>query len=187
MNELWLTRSQSFFINMLFYTATRFLIRASIILFYVRVFPPSPTSKLHSILRWTMVFNVLYNLGFFFAVVFQCNPVNMYWTGWDGPKQCGDANLLAWLAATTGIAFDVWLLVIPFPQLLALNLHWKKKLMGGLMFSVGTWYVPHSHPYVVRVGRELTDRYSVMIVSVIRLKTINEFTRTHNPTSSQPQ
>ncbi|KAK0649106.1 hypothetical protein B0T16DRAFT_125787 [Cercophora newfieldiana] len=154
---------KSFFANMLIYTATRFLIRASIILFYLRVFPPSPTNKLTGLLKWTMVFNLAYNLSFFFAVVFHCNPVPHYWNGWEGttPGTCGNINLLAWLAAATGIAFDIWLLVLPFPSLLALNLHWKQKVMGGMMFGVGV---------------------CVMIVSFIRLKTINEFTKTDNPT-----
>ena len=28
--------------------------------------------------------------------------------------------------------------------LVALNLHWKKKIMGGLMFSMGMWWVSAS-------------------------------------------
>ena len=53
------------------------------------------------------------------------------------------------MAAFTGIAFDLWLLALPFPLLLALNVHWKKKVMGGLMFSVGTRYV------ISRTARQL--------------------------------
>ncbi|KAK0611305.1 hypothetical protein B0T14DRAFT_325578 [Immersiella caudata] len=155
--------NRSFFINMLFYTITRFFIRASIILFYLRVFPPSPTSKLSTILKWTMAFNGVYNFSFLMAVIFRCNPIHESWTAWDGTGtgHCGNTNALTWVAATTGIAFDIWLLVLPFPQLLALNLHWRQKVMGGVMFSVGA---------------------AIMIVSFIRLKTINEFTDTHNPT-----
>src|SRR4051812_48914416 len=123
---------------MLAYTATRFLIRASVILFYIRVFPPSPNNKIAGLLRWTLWFNLAYNLSFFFAVVFHCQPVPAFWKGWLGETtgHCGNVNLLIWLAATTGIAFDIWLLVLPFPQLLALNLHWRKKVMGMLMFGV---------------------------------------------------
>jgi hypothetical protein len=140
---MWLTPTQSFFINMLFYTITRFLIRASIILFYVRVFPPSPTNKLAPILKWTMGFNGVYNFSFLMAVIFHCTPIHESWTAWDGTGtgHCGNTNVLTWVAATTGIAFDVWLLILPFPQLLALNLHWRQKLMGGIMFGVGAAYV----------------------------------------------
>jgi hypothetical protein len=128
---------------MIIYTATRFFIRASIILFYLRVFLPSPTNKLSGILKWTMGFNLVYNLSFFLAVIFNCSPTHRYWTGWDGSGtgSCGNLNLLVWVAAATGIAFDIWLLVLPFPQLLSLNLHWKQKIMGSMMFGIGIWYV----------------------------------------------
>jgi hypothetical protein len=124
---------------MILYTVTRFFVRASIILFYLRVFQPSPDNKLNRILQYTMVFNVVYNLSFLVAVICQCNPISDFWTQWEGIHQghCGNANILMWVAATTGIAFDLWLLALPFPQLLSLNLHWKKKVMGGMMFFVG--------------------------------------------------
>jgi len=98
---------------MLLYTMTRFFVRASIILFYLRVFPP------------------------------RSDPISDFWTQWSGEHEghCGNANILAWVAAATGIVFDLWLLALPFPQLLVLNLHWKKKLMGGMMFFVGVAYV----------------------------------------------
>lgn len=133
-----------FFVEMLLYTITRFFVRASIILFYLRVFPPSQDNKLGRILQYTMIFNVVYNISFLFAVIFQCTPISDFWTQWEGIHQgrCGNANILAWVAAATGIAFDVWLLALPFPQLLALNLHWKKKVMGGMMFFVGVAWVP---------------------------------------------
>ncbi|KAK3290916.1 uncharacterized protein B0H64DRAFT_49549 [Chaetomium fimeti] len=152
-----------FFVEMVFYTITRFFLRASIILFYMRIFPPSSDSKLGRVLQYTMIFNVVYYLSFLFAVIFQCTPISNFWNQWEGVHQgsCGNGNILAWVAAATGIAFDLWLLALPFPQLLALNLHWKKKVMGAMMFFVGA---------------------AVMIISLVRLKTIDEFTRTGNPT-----
>lgn len=150
-----------FFANMLLYTISRFFVRASIILFYLRVFPSD--NKLNRLLTWTMAFNVVYNLSFLFAVIFQCHPVEDFWMQWTGEHEghCGNAQALVWSAAATGIVFDIWLLVLPFPQLFALNLHWKKKIMGSLMFSVGA---------------------AIMIISLIRLKTIPNFTRAENPT-----
>ncbi|KAK1832996.1 hypothetical protein QBC39DRAFT_347355 [Podospora conica] len=152
-----------FFAMMLIYTATRFLIRASIILFYLRVFPPGPDRKIGRILMWTFYANFVYNLSFFMAVLFQCAPIHHFWDHWEGlgNGHCGNVNILTWVAAITGIVFDLWLLALPFPQLMALNLHWKKKLMGILMFGMGAL---------------------VLIISLIRLKTINSFTRSSNPT-----
>ncbi|KAK0713616.1 hypothetical protein B0T26DRAFT_367422 [Lasiosphaeria miniovina] len=157
-----------FFANMLLYTAARFFIRASIILFYLRVFPPGNDNKLGRILIGTMVLNVVYNLSFFLAVVFQCKPISRFWTRWDGSgeAQCNNMDALVWAAAITGIVFDVWLLALPFPQLLALNLHWKKKVMGAVMFSIGA---------------------CVMIISLVRLKTIKQFTSLADPTKDISQ
>ncbi|KAK3689706.1 hypothetical protein B0T22DRAFT_177183 [Podospora appendiculata] len=154
---------QLFFIEMLLYTVTRFFVRASIILFYLRVFPAKSDGKLGRMLMYTLVANLLYNLAFFFAVVFQCAPVHHFWDQWEGDKlgHCGNVNALVWSAAITGIVFDLWLLALPFPQLLALNLHWKKKVMGCMMFGVGA---------------------CVLIISLVRLKSINEFTSAVNPT-----
>ncbi|KAL0467486.1 hypothetical protein QR685DRAFT_360771 [Neurospora intermedia] len=150
-----------FYANMLLYTVSRFFVRASIILFYLRVFPKD--NKVSRILTYTMTFNVVYNFSFLCAVIFQCTPINNFWLSWSGESQghCGNVQALVWSAAGTGIAFDIWLLVLPFPQLFALNLHWKKKAMGCVMFSVGA---------------------SVMIISLIRLKTIPHFAKAENPT-----
>jgi hypothetical protein len=130
---------QLFFGEMLLYTVTRLFVRASVILFYLRVFPPNQDKTLGRILQGTFVFNIVYNFSFLIAVIFQCRPIADFWTQWEGGHEghCGDATILAWVAAATGIAFDLWLLALPFPQLLRLNLHWKKKLMGGMMLLVG--------------------------------------------------
>ncbi|KAK3303022.1 uncharacterized protein B0T15DRAFT_495591 [Chaetomium strumarium] len=157
-----------FYWQMILYCVTRFFVRASIILFYMRVFPPKPDQKLGRIVQATFVFNIVYNVSFLFAVIFQCSPLAHFWWQWDGEHAgtCGNANILAWVAAATGIVYDLWLLALPFSQLLTLNLHWKRKLMGGMMFFVGV---------------------AVMIISLVRLKTINEFTRAVNPTKDLVQ
>jgi hypothetical protein len=138
---------QLFYYEMLLYTITRFFVRASIILFYMRVFPPTKRDgkiNLGRLVQATFVFNVVYNVSFLLAVVFQCYPIADFWRQWEGPLvegHCGNANVLAWVAAATGIVFDLWLLALPFSQLWTLNLHWKRKVMGGLMFFVGVAYV----------------------------------------------
>ncbi|KAL2136162.1 hypothetical protein VTI74DRAFT_5215 [Chaetomium olivicolor] len=157
-----------FFFQMVFYALTRLFVRASIILFYMRIFPPQSGYKLGRVVQCTFVFNMVYNFSFLMAVVFQCSPVSEFWHQWEGLYEghCGNANILVWVAATTGIVFDLWLLALPLSQLLTMNLYWKKKVMGGLMFFFGV---------------------AVMIISLVRLKTINEATRTVNPTKDIAQ
>lgn len=128
-----------FFGDMLVYTIGRFFFRASILLFYLRIFPTKQNKRFGHVLIGTMVFNLVYNLSFVLAVCLLCRPLPYFWTQWEGlhDGQCGNYNSLAWAAAGTGIPFDMWMLALPISQLVVLNLPWRKKLMGGLMFFCG--------------------------------------------------
>ena len=132
-----------FFADMLLYTIGRFFFRASILLFYIRIFPPKSDRRFGRILWGTMIFNLVYNLAFLLAVIFQCQPLPYFWMQWQGLHEghCGNYNILAWVAAATGIVFDVWLLALPLSQLVGLTLPKKRKVMGGLMFFFGIGYV----------------------------------------------
>lgn len=135
-----------FFADMLLYTIGRFFFRASIILFYIRIFPPKPDKTFSRLLTGTMVFNLVYNFTFLMAIIFQCQPLSYFWRQWEGlhDGHCGNYNILAWVAAATGIVFDVWMLALPLSQLMALTLPWRKKMMGGFMFFFGVGCVPSS-------------------------------------------
>ncbi len=154
---------------MLLYTTTHFFVRASIIFFYMRIFSPRADNKIGRILLFTMIFNIVYNFSFLIAVILQCSPVSHFWTQWEGlgGGKCGNASVLVWVSAATGVLFDLWLMALPFPQLFALNLSWKKKVMGGIMFFVGA---------------------AVIIIDLVRFKTISAFSHSSNPTgtSSSP-
>ncbi len=133
------------FSGMLLYSISRFFFRASILFFYLRIFPPQNDNKLGRILIGTMVFNFIHNLFFILATVFQCRPLPYFWKQWEGEDEggghCGNFNNLAWAGAGTGIAFDVWMLALPLSQLMATNLPWRKKAVGSLMFFFGVGYV----------------------------------------------
>ncbi|KAM7197076.1 hypothetical protein V8F33_005735 [Rhypophila sp. PSN 637] len=156
---------QLFYFEIVLYTMTRFFIRASIILFYLRVFPAQLGTNIRPWIIWTMVFNIAYEVAYLFAGLLLCQPISYFWTRWPGPAvddgYCGDLTALAWVAASTGILFDFWLLALPIWQLVSLNAHWKQKALGCIMVAVGV---------------------SVVVISMIRLKTIHEFSRVGNPT-----
>ncbi len=143
-----------FFADMLLYTIGRFFFRASILLFYIRIFPPKSDRKFGRILWGTMVFNLVYNFAFLMAIIFQCQPLPYFWMQWQGLHEghCGNYNILAWVAAATGIVFDVWLLALPLSQLVGLTLPSKRKVMGGLMFFFGIGYVVIFPPAVLMIS-----------------------------------
>lgn len=90
------------------------MIRTSVILFYVRIFPAKLNDRLGRILLGTLVFNVFYNVAFFFVVIFQCTPVHLFWTGWEGhvdqAGHCGNANVLVWVRPLPAfcLTFGYW-------------------------------------------------------------------------------
>jgi hypothetical protein len=125
-----------------FYFVEVMMVKLTLLLFYLRIFPGTTVQHL---LWGTIVFTVSFGLVFFLGV-FQCAPISHFWQHWDGEHEgrCLDLNAIGWANAGISIALDVWMLAIPLAQLRTLNLHWTKKLEGGLMFCVGTLFVPIS-------------------------------------------
>lgn len=130
-----------FWVNMGLYAVTRGLIRASIIFFYLRIFPRTSNYTTYRLVYWTNVLNAVHITSFTVAVVLQCQPTRFFWYQWDkqGPVQgkCGNANALAWAAAAAGIALDLWLIALPWPAIWKLNLSWRRKMFAGIMLTVG--------------------------------------------------
>ena len=100
---------------------------------------------------------------FVFVGIFQCKPINFYWKNWDGEHtgSCLSVNSLGWSNAVISILLDVFMLGIPISQLIGLQLHWKKKLGAGLMFTVGSF---------------------ITIISAVRLQSLVHFANSQNPT-----
>lgn len=113
------------------------LLKTSILLFYLRIFPTTWTRR---VLWATVAFNALFGLACVLAGIFQCQPISYYWTKWDGEHsgRCIDVNGLGWANAIVSIVLDLWMLGIPLSQLPKLRLHWKRKIGVALMFCVGT-------------------------------------------------
>ncbi|KAL1854458.1 hypothetical protein VTK73DRAFT_8740 [Phialemonium thermophilum] len=151
---------QYFYVTEIIYFLEVTLLKASILLFYLRIFPARHTRRL---LWATLVFNGLFGLAFVVGAVFQCRPIRYYWLQWDGEHRgtCLNVNALGWANAAISIAVDLWMLGIPLFELRHLNLHWKKKVGVALMFVIGTF---------------------VTVVSILRLRSLVTFANSSNPT-----
>lgn len=112
------------------------LLKLSLLLFYIRIFP---TTTVRRLLWGTFIFSTLFGLAFTFVALFQCTPVKYYWEKWDGQHKgtCLDINSIAWSNAAISIAIDIWVLAIPLWQLKSLNLDWRRKVGVGMMFCLG--------------------------------------------------
>lgn len=129
-----------FYVMAVLYFLQVTLLKLSLLFFYLRIFP----AKLPRAILWaTVIFNCIFGAVFVIVAIFQCRPVNYFWTKWDGEHEghCLDINALSWSNAAISIALDIWMLAIPMWQLKNLNLDWRKKIGVGMMFTVGTLYV----------------------------------------------
>lgn len=126
-----------FYIMEVLYFGAVVLLKLSLLLFYLRVFPGT---RLRQLLWGTVVFNVVYGIVFVFVAIFQCWPIDYYWKKWDGEAggRCINLNALTWANAAVSIALDIWMISLAMSQVVKLKLHWKKKVGVGLMFIVGT-------------------------------------------------
>ncbi|KAH7124879.1 hypothetical protein B0J13DRAFT_598942 [Dactylonectria estremocensis] len=152
-----------FYIQGLFYFPLVSLLKMALLFFYLRIFFIGLAYKL---LWGTIIFNAIYGIVFSFIHAFQCTPMSLFWTRWDGEHHgtCLSANAYTWANASISIALDLWMLAIPLWYVGRLNLNWKKKIGAGAMFVVGTF---------------------ITIVSILRLQSLVTFGLSHNPTYDQ--
>lgn len=127
-----------FLICEVLYVALMALIKLAFSLFYLAIFP----GKRVRILLWaTVAFQIMFGLAFVIKDAVQCSPPSYYWAryGDDASARghCINVNVSGWVNAAVGVAIDVLLLAIPLFQIRKLQLHWKKKILAGIMFMTG--------------------------------------------------
>lgn len=112
------------------------LLKMAFLAFFLRIFPSQRARRL---LRSTMVIVILYGLAFVLAGGLQCQPIDFYWTGWDGEHKgyCVDRDWIAWTNAAFSILLDFWIIIIPLHEINGTTLEPWKKFTGGLMLSLG--------------------------------------------------
>jgi hypothetical protein len=122
-------------------------VRMSLLLFFARVF--TLTRKWTTVYWWVnMVFNVGWVLGATMFYLFQCWPLDFYWTQWYAileldvhPKPVGNCNGSATDSVTVPLIFgligDFALLLLPIFQLWQLQLSLSRKVGLSALFMVG--------------------------------------------------
>ncbi|KAK9435438.1 hypothetical protein VB005_10235 [Metarhizium brunneum] len=143
------------------------LVKLTLSVFYLEIFPSSVIRKL---LLGTVVFHVLFGVGFVCKTIFQCTPVEYSWLRYDAGNaatthgHCVKIHVSAYVNAAVNVATDFWLIGIPITQLHRLKLHWKKKIGASFMFMTGLL---------------------VTVISILRLNTLKDYAKTTNPTYDQ--
>lgn len=132
--------TEIFYILEILYICEISLLKLSILFFFLRIFPQPRTRRI----IWVTIFVViLYGLLFLFLAAFQCQPIDYFWTRWDGEHQgrCVNMSGREWSGGLGSVVLDVWMIGLVVSEIRHLNMHWKRKIAVGLMLSVGALYV----------------------------------------------
>ncbi|CAI6338558.1 unnamed protein product [Periconia digitata] len=149
-----------FYVLAVLYSPHIAFIKMSLLFFYLRLFVDTIVQR---ILWASIIFTGLWGTVYSLVFVFQCRPVHYFWKQWDGSHQgtCLNFSAIIDSQAAINIALDFWILGIALWQLRGLQATWQKKTGIGFMFMVG---------------------FFITIVTMIRLKAVNDFAFTKNPT-----
>ena len=116
------------FATMILYNQAIAFIRISTLFFYRRAFNTREKFLRYNI--WLALgANVIWLVGFYFDIIFQCKPITAFWQRAvmkPGEYHCLDVFPAQIASATTSVFLDLWILLIPLPVL------WKLQSMCNL-------------------------------------------------------
>ncbi|KIW01591.1 uncharacterized protein PV09_07063 [Verruconis gallopava] len=149
-----------YYLGEIFYICALTMFKVSMLCFILRIFPTRPL-RIGTFIGLGLT--TAYGISFLFATIFQCTPVSLAWYQWDGEHEgfCENIKLQGWMCAVLNIIIDVYILILPLPEVAKLKMNLAKKLMLLFMFSLGIF---------------------VTLTSVLRLRTLVLFANTQNPT-----
>ena len=78
--------------------------------------------------------------AFFFATVFECTPVSLYWTSKDG-KGCTNEDARLLIATVVNIITDIIVVLMPIPIIIKLQIRRREKFTLGILMCLGGMYV----------------------------------------------
>jgi len=121
----------------IFYAGTLLFAKASICLLLLRFMVQRIQKAVIFITLFVMV--AISAIGFF-AIIFQCKPVNALWTSVPGGV-CHTAifTTVAYAYSAVNVATDWILAIMPFFVLWRTNLQLKTRIGTGIILSLGWW------------------------------------------------
>lgn len=127
--------------------------KVSLALFYRRLNP----NKIFQAFVWiTLIVSTAGYIACWFSLLFACKPIA---AGWDPlllpDAVCINIGAIYLSQAAVGIVTDVFLIAIPIPTLVNLQMNTRKKLGLALIFCVGSMYVCAQHFHLFPILTEL--------------------------------
>ena len=119
------------------YTLISGLIKVSICLLYLRVFP-----NIRIICLATIAFVTAMSVAIILATIFQCSPVDAVYDEQKYKHYTCFASIPFWYAtAALSLVTDIWILLLPLKTVLGLHLRTRKRFVIAGLLSLGSLYV----------------------------------------------
>lgn len=129
---------QYWFSTELAYVATTCALKMSIAVFLLRI---AVTKSYRIILYVTMAFVMIFSIGYFLFLVFQCSPVNYFWLQFNGklgsclaPETVG---ALTYAHSGLNAFADVVLAFLPVVIVSQLQMNPRTKIIVSIILSMG--------------------------------------------------
>ncbi|KAI2784970.1 hypothetical protein F4815DRAFT_454957 [Daldinia loculata] len=114
--------------------------KASFLFFYMRVFATRERSAINKFLKAFIVFIMVWVVAFFFGMFFECG--RNFWAIWNSQVEfqahCSSNMKLILTLCITDFIADVFIICIPIPLVLRLQLSPRKKLGVCSLFLLGS-------------------------------------------------
>lgn len=147
------------------YSLAAMTIKLSIILLYTRVFSTANTTFRRCIYA-AFFFTVALSVTFIVVILASCQPMQFFWTQYDGVSEGTCINISAFFVAFSifNVSLDVYLLVLPIPMVLKLHMSVRKKLIVCALMMLGILYVFLSSCLSERLRYSPTDMFGTVLV-----------------------
>ncbi|KAL4745590.1 hypothetical protein BDW72DRAFT_211229 [Aspergillus terricola var. indicus] len=146
--------------------------KLSVLALYHRIFPKP---VLRRIVIFTAIFVVLWLMTMELVLGFQCRPIQRFWDQ-DVDGDCFNLVAFSYFTNITNLVTDLWILVLPLPIILRLQVSRSKKIRLSLLFSVGLAYIIHSYgtesPRLIKPGHALSAPRASQLSSRRALRTL---------------
>ena len=111
------------------------MVKLSILLQYLRIFA---TKKMQMACRIVMVLNAMFTIETVIISIFDCSPIAYFWDRSIPGGHCVNFGAMWFSHASTNIAFDIIVILLPMPVIKNLNLPTKQKFALMAIFALGT-------------------------------------------------
>ncbi|KAJ5607054.1 hypothetical protein N7537_003673 [Penicillium hordei] len=123
------------YVTHIIYTLISGLIKVSICLLYLRVFP-----NIRIICLATITFVTAMSVAIILATIFQCSPIDAVYNEQKYKHYTCFASIPFWYAtAALSLATDIWILLLPLKTVLGLHLRTRKRFVIASLLSLGSF------------------------------------------------